>query len=74
VVERPCVGNRCLYTLCYWRLILDKMETGRGYLGGPVEHSEGKSGESAVAILRFLSGSPRLCRLRTEGLVLIIKY
>jgi hypothetical protein len=34
----------------------DKMETGRGELGGPVEHSEGKGGESAVAILRFSVG------------------
>jgi hypothetical protein len=24
VVERPRVGNRCLYTHCYWRLMLDK--------------------------------------------------
>jgi hypothetical protein len=30
-----------------------------------VEHSEGKGGESVVAILRFLCGSPRPCRLRT---------
>jgi hypothetical protein len=29
------------------------METGRGHLGGSVEPSEGKGGESAVAILRF---------------------
>jgi hypothetical protein len=29
------------------------METGRGNLGGSVEYSEGKGGESAVAILRF---------------------
>jgi hypothetical protein len=38
-----------------WNLCLmsDKMETGRGQLGGPVEHSEGNSGESVVAILRF---------------------
>jgi hypothetical protein len=34
-------------------------------VGGSVEHSEGKSGESAVAILRFLCGSPHPCRLRT---------
>jgi hypothetical protein len=27
-----------------------------------------------VAILRFLCGSPRLCRLRTEGLALVRKY
>jgi hypothetical protein len=54
--------------------MLHKMETGRGHLGGPVEHSEGKGGESIVAILRFLCGSPRLCRLRTEGLVPVSKY
>jgi hypothetical protein len=34
-------------------LMSDKMETGRGQLGGPVEHSEGKGGKSAVAILEF---------------------
>jgi hypothetical protein len=32
---------------------------------GSVEHSEGKDGESDVAIPRFLCGSPCLCRLRT---------
>jgi hypothetical protein len=38
-----------------WNMCLmsDKMETGRRQLGGLVEHSEGKGGESAVAILRF---------------------
>jgi hypothetical protein len=54
--------------------MLDKMETGRGHLGGPVEHSEGKGGRSVVAILRFLCGSPRLCWLRTEVLVAVSKY
>jgi hypothetical protein len=39
-----------------------------------VEHSEGKGGESDMAIPRFLCGSPRLCRLRTEGLVPVSKY
>jgi hypothetical protein len=34
-------------------------------VGGSVEHSKGKGGESDVAILRFLCGSPHLCRLRT---------
>jgi hypothetical protein len=43
-------------------------------LGGLVKHSEGKSGESAVAISRFLCGSPLLGRLRTEGLVPTSKY
>jgi hypothetical protein len=31
---------------------------------GEVVHSEGNGGERAVAILRFQSGSLRLCRLR----------
>jgi hypothetical protein len=52
----------------------DKIEIGQGQLGGPVEHTEGKGGESAVAILRFLCGSPGLCWLRTEGLVPVSKY
>jgi hypothetical protein len=54
--------------------LLDKMETGWGHLGGPVEHSEGKGGESVVAILRFLCDSPHLCQLRTDGLVPVSKY
>jgi hypothetical protein len=54
--------------------MLDKMETGRGHLGGPVEHLEGKGGESVVVIPWFLRGSPRLCRLRTEELVPVRKY
>jgi hypothetical protein len=39
-----------------------------------VEHSEGNVRESVMAILRFLCGSPRLCQLRTEGLVPMSKY
>jgi hypothetical protein len=74
VVERPHISNMSLYTHCYWRLMLDKMETERGHLGGPVEHSEGKGRESVVAILRFMYGIPRLCQLRTEGLVPVSKY
>jgi hypothetical protein len=54
--------------------MLDKMKIGRGHLGGSVEHSEGKGRESDVAMLRFQCGSPRLCRLRTEGLVPASKY
>jgi hypothetical protein len=50
------------------------MKTGRGHLGGSVGNSEGKGEESAMTILRFLCGSPRLCRLRTEGLVPVSKY
>jgi hypothetical protein len=50
------------------------METRRGHLGELVEHLEGKGGESVVAILRFLCGSPRLSRLRTEGLIPVSKY
>jgi hypothetical protein len=45
-----------------------------GPLGGSVEYSEGKDGESAVAISRFLCCSPHLYRLRTEGLVPVSKY
>jgi hypothetical protein len=52
--------------------MLDKMLTGRGYLGGLVEHSEGKNGESVVAIPRFLCGIPHLYRLRAEGLVPVV--
>jgi hypothetical protein len=74
VVERPCVGNRRICSHFYWRLMLDKMETGRGHLGESVEDSEGKDGESVVAIPRFLCGSHRLCWLRTEGLVPVSKY
>jgi hypothetical protein len=55
-------------------LMLDKMETGRGHLRGPVEYSKGKGGESVVAVLRFLCGNPYLCRLTTEGLVPVSKY
>jgi hypothetical protein len=39
---------------------MDKIETGRGHLGGSVEHSEGNGGESVMSILRFLCGSPHL--------------
>jgi hypothetical protein len=50
------------------------MEIGWGHLGRPVEHLEGKGGESVVVILRFLCGSPCLCRLRTEWLIPVSKY
>jgi hypothetical protein len=63
-----------LYTHCFWSLMLDKIETGQCHLGGPVEHLEGKGGESVVPILRFLYGSFCLCRLRTEGLIPVSKY
>jgi hypothetical protein len=54
--------------------MLDKLETGQGQLGGPEEHSEGKDGKSVVAILRFLCGSPHLCRLKIVRLVPVSKY
>jgi hypothetical protein len=38
-------------------LLLDRAEQ----VGGSVEHSEGKGGESALAILSFLCGSPHPC-------------
>jgi hypothetical protein len=50
------------------------METGWGHLGWSVGHSEGKGGESVVAIPMFLCGSPHLCRLRIEGLVPVSRY
>jgi hypothetical protein len=54
VVERPRVDNRCLNTLDYpWILMLDKNEDRVGPLGGSVELSEGKDGESVVAIPGF---------------------
>jgi hypothetical protein len=42
-------------------LLLDRV----GQVGGSVEHSKGKGGDSAVAIPRFLCGSTRPCWLRT---------
>jgi hypothetical protein len=54
--------------------MLDKMETGWGHLGEPVEHSKRKGRESDVAIPRFLCGSPSQRRLRTEGVVPVSKY
>jgi hypothetical protein len=41
-------------------LLLDRV----GQVGRSLEHSEGRCGESVVAILRFLCGSPRSCWLR----------
>jgi hypothetical protein len=46
-------------------MFISIVETGRGKLGGPMEHSKGKDGERTVAIPRLLCGRPRLCRLRT---------
>jgi hypothetical protein len=45
----------------FYLLLLDRA----GQVRGSVEHSEGKGGKSVVAILRFLCGSTRPCRLRT---------
>jgi hypothetical protein len=49
------------YGLCLL-LLLDQA----GQVGGSMERSEGKGGESVVAILRFLCSNPHLCRLRTD--------
>jgi hypothetical protein len=46
----------------YLLLLLDRV----GQVGGSVEYSKGKGGESVVAILRFLCSNPHLCRLRTN--------
>jgi hypothetical protein len=74
VVERPHVGNRCLHITVYFKYHGWKNGDRAGPLGRSVEHSNGKDGESDVAVLRFLCDSPRLCRLRTEGLVPMSKY
>jgi hypothetical protein len=42
-------------------LLLDRTKP----VGGSVEHSKEKGGESVADILRFLCGSPRPCQLRT---------
>jgi hypothetical protein len=44
-------------------LLLDRVRL----IGGSVEHSEGKGGESNVAISRFLCGSPHSYQLRTAS-------
>jgi hypothetical protein len=44
-----------------YSLLLDRA----GPVGGSVEHSKGKGGESVVAILRFLCDSPHSCWIRT---------
>jgi hypothetical protein len=44
-------------------LLLDRA----GQVGGSVEHSKGKCGESDVAIPMFLCGGPRPCRLKTTS-------
>jgi hypothetical protein len=74
VVERTRVDNECLYTHCYWRLMLDKNRDRAEPFRGLVEYSEGNGGESVADISRFLCGSPRMCRLRTEGLVPMSNY
>jgi hypothetical protein len=53
---------------------MDKNGDRTGPFRRSVEHLKGKGGESVVAILKFLCGSPRLCRLTTEGLVTVSKY
>jgi hypothetical protein len=55
VVERPRGGYRFFKTQNFGLVVKTwlKVETGRGQLGGSVEPSKGKDGESAVVILRF---------------------
>jgi hypothetical protein len=49
---------------CYvYLLFLDRARQ----VGGSLKHSEGKDGESVVAIPRFLCGSPHPCWLRTAS-------
>jgi hypothetical protein len=63
----------CSLSSSFGNFWMDNLRQGRA-IRGISEHSEGKDGESTVAILRFLYGSLCLCRLRIEGLVLISKY
>jgi hypothetical protein len=73
-VEAPLARFRvCSLSSSIGKCWMDNLRLG-GPLGGSVEHSKGKGGESVVSILRFLCGSPRLCRLSTEGLVPVSKY
>jgi hypothetical protein len=53
VVKRPRVDNRCLNThIIFYILMLDKNRDWMGLLGGSVEPSDGKGGESVMAIPR----------------------
>jgi hypothetical protein len=52
---RACALSSSMDNCC-----MDNLRSGGGPLRGSVEHSEGKGGESGVAILGFLCGSPRL--------------
>jgi hypothetical protein len=55
VVERPCGSHRFFKTQNFGLVVKtwSKVETGRGQLDGSVKPSEGKGGESVVAISRF---------------------
>jgi hypothetical protein len=55
VVERPRGGHKFFKTQNFDLVVKTwlKVEIGRGQLGGSVEPSEGKGGESVVAILKF---------------------
>jgi hypothetical protein len=50
------------------------METGRGHLGGSVEPSEGKGGESVVAILRFSMWQPPPVSVEDRGVGLSLLH
>jgi hypothetical protein len=63
VVERPRVSNRCLNT----HLCLDKNGDRAGPLGGSVEPSNRKGGESAVAIPRFSMWKPPPVSVKDRG-------
>jgi hypothetical protein len=63
------VAAICPFKLLPWNMCLmsDKMKTGWDQLGGLVEHSEGKSGESVVAIPRFSVWSPSPVSVKDRG-------
>jgi hypothetical protein len=67
VVERPRVGNRCLNTQFNLNINVDKNGDRVRSLGGSVEPSEGKDGESDVAILRFSMWYPPPVSVKDRG-------
>jgi hypothetical protein len=63
------VADICPFKLEPWIvcLVLDKMETRWGQLGGSVEHSEENGRESVVAILKFSMWLPSPVSIKDRG-------
>jgi hypothetical protein len=69
VIERPRGGHRFFKTQNFGLMVKTwlKVETGQGQLGGSVEPSKGKGGESAVVILRFSMWYPPPVSVKDRG-------